>query len=478
MRNLRRHHRVSSYAAIFFLAVFCLSGLVLNHRDTTERIDVAAMLLPPHYRHSHWNRGLMRGTLRGGDSVVVFGSGGMWSCDSAGGQVEDFNRGIPQQACARQIRAAGVLPDGTLLALASRALYVRPPHRGEWGLSRLQADERLTDLCVRGDSVIATGRSHIYLSADGARSFRKLALSPPVAGNFGHPSLFRTVWALHSGELFGMPGRLVADFTALLLLTLCAGGCLLWFLRRRAGRSVKAGRRFGRHMRFHIATGRTTVALTLLTVATGWLLRPPFLIGLAAVSTPPVPYSCLDSSNPWDDKLRLLRYDAEAGDWILYSSEGFFLLDSLGGVPRRADSAPPVSVMGVNVFERGESGEWIVGSFSGLYRWRRGPGDVTDCFSGEAVKPGPHPPFGSHAVAGSATGFGGGYVMYDAGTDVVTQPEALTAMPMSLWQYALEAHTGRLFFGNAATWFYVLLTGGIILWSLVSGFMMVRRKGS
>lgn len=44
--------------------------------------------------------------------------------------------------------------------------------------------------------------------------------------------------------------------------------------------------------------------------------------------------------------------------------------------------APTVSPMGITVFEKDSaSDEWIVGSFSGLYRWNIMSGRVVDYFS-------------------------------------------------------------------------------------------------
>ena len=479
MTDRRRQHRISSLAAVALLAVFCLSGLVLNHRSLTESVDVPSWLLTPYYTHARWDRGLMRGTCGVGDSVVIYGASGMWRCDRHGAGIADFNAGLPANSSARHIISMEKRQDGTLLALAPGALYAMPRGGRVWRRMPLTADERFSDMTLAGDSVVVTGRSHVYVSARGASGpFRRIALGAPQEEGFGRPTLFRTVWMLHSGELFGLPGRLVVDGIALVFLLLAVTGLLMWMLRRRISRRRAGGlppgadgRRYGRNLRLHRRVGVATIVLTVLVAFSGWLLRPPFLVALVNVRTAAVPGTVLDSDNPWHDKLRALRRDGRGG-WILHTSEGFFFLDSLAGVPKRMEGAPPVSVMGLNVFRPGDGGEWIVGSFSGLYRWNPATGAAVDRFTGEKAPEGPQPPFGNKAVAGYSTHFGDSavVVLYDSGTDAVPQPESLRRMPMSLWQYALEAHTGRLFFGNIATWFYVLLAGAVVLWSVFTGY--------
>ena len=77
--NWKRQHKWSSLTVAFFMVLFCLSGIVLNHREAFSGLSVSRSLLPPFYRHHDWNGGLMRGTLRlpfAPDRVAVYGNGG------------------------------------------------------------------------------------------------------------------------------------------------------------------------------------------------------------------------------------------------------------------------------------------------------------------------------------------------------------------------------------------------------------------
>jgi len=119
---------------------------------------------------------------------------------------------------------------------------------------------------------------------------------------------------LHSGALFGTAGKLIVDGIGIILILLCVTG--IWFWLR--PRSAKV-------LHWHNKIGVTTLVLTIFIALTGWALRPPLMILLATHSTRPLPYTALDDDNPWHDRLRMVRYDAQQRDWMISTSEGFFL---------------------------------------------------------------------------------------------------------------------------------------------------------
>lgn len=93
----------------------------------------------------------------------------------------------------------------------------------------------------------------------------------------------------------------------------------------------------------------------------------------------------------------MVRYDDMCGDWLLSTSEGFYSLASPDAVPVKVEEAPPVSVMGLNVWQKDKQGNWLAGSFSGLFVWDRQQGWVTDYFTGEEAEDTAGPPFGKFA---------------------------------------------------------------------------------
>lgn len=63
--------------------------------------------------------------------------------------------------------------------------------------------------------------------------------------------------------------------------------------------------------------------------------------------------------------------------------------------------------MGLNVWQKDKQGNWLAGSFSGLFVWDRQQGWVTDYFTGEEAEDTAGPPFGKFAVSGYSADFKG-----------------------------------------------------------------------
>lgn len=479
--NWRRQHRWSSLTVCFFLLTMCLSGIALNHRPVTDCVDVSRRLLPPFYYFNNWNQGLMRGSVSlGSDSVLVYGSAGLWLTDRRGSRFNDFNTMLPDRASAHAILSAARYGD-TLLVLTPETLYIS--NLRDTNVSRriqFTSDERLSDMSVTSDSIVITGRSHLYASPIEQLDFKKISLLAPDEHDFGRKTLFDKVWRFHSGEMFGTGGRLVVDAVACVLIFLIATGFMIWLLPRiirrkaRGRRDVKPAAHFLKtNVRLHGRIGYYTLIFTAVCVFSGWLLRPPFLIALATLTTP-----AAECDNPWHDSLRMLRYDPDSRQWLLLTSCGAYTLSDLHARPVATAVCPPVSVMGPTVFRQIDGGDWLVGSFSGLYRWNVNGGTVRDYFTGAPAEKKAGPPFGRNAVAGYSDDFDCGTIVvtYDRGTDLIAQPDSLRYLPMPLWNVALETHTGRIFFGTAATWFYITLLGALTLWSLLSGLLHHRRR--
>lgn len=500
MRNItfRKHHRWFGLTMSFFLLAFCLSGLLLNHRHLISDINVSRKWLPARYEFRHWNGGLLRSTLRLDDGrILAYGCNGIFLTDSAASSVADFNEGIPTGADFRQIRSVvatrfssseGYADRRALFAASPFALYRYGLH-GCWHTvdMKLADGEKLTDLAARGDTLVVVSRSHIYTSLPPYRTFRRVDLAPP-ADYEATATAFRTVWLLHSGELFGEAGVIAVDIIAVILIVVSLSGVLFWAAKKtrpsKSRMKLKA-RTMKTALAWHDRTGRTTIAATLFICITGWCLRPPAMIPLALSRIPTLPGTTLRNSNAWHDKLRMLRYDSTCGDWLVSTSEGFYTLgaDLARAVPQRLKSQPPVSVMGLNVWQPAEGGRWLCGSFSGMYVWDRRQGTSTDYFTGTPAPAKAGPPFGKKAIAGFSGDFADNkgrkqqvVAEYYDGTPLIRQPEWMNRLPMSLWNAALEVHSGRMFIGDIATYVFVFVMGLAAVWSLWTGYRIRRKK--
>ena len=523
-KNWRSWHKWLGIIFCFFMLMFCVSGIVLNHRHMYGKVNVSRRYLPQSYQYTNWNNGLMRGTIpllfpKGGEmyserkqtgnyqachsplgeterALLLYGAGGIYLTDSLGRNYKDFNMGMPESADSRNIRAVVQMPDGTLFALAPYDLY-RIVHL-EWSRIPLGSQSkveptRFTDLTTRGDTLVVLSRSHVYVSLPPYRDFKRYELKSPE-NHDGKVTLFRTIWMIHSGEILGVPGKVFMDLMGLLFIFLSLTGIIIWLCpkinkfykkHKHSSDSSPFGKLGGASLKYHNLLGRYTIIFTLFVAVTGWMLRPPVLIALVKNVTKPIPFSRLDSNNAWEDKLRMIRWDDAQGDWLISTSEGFYSLASFDQTPQRVDDAPPVSVMGLNVFKHKDVSDesadvYLIGSFAGMFIWNRTTGEAYDYFTSLPAPKTAGAPFGNIAVAGYSDDFSCPPVVntYYEGNDLIPQPAEFRNLPISVWSLALEVHTGRIytFMCGAETLIYIFIAGIIVVLILWSGWKIRMKK--
>lgn len=125
----RKQHKWLGIGMSFFMLMFCLSGILLNHRSLIKDVDVSRKYLPSRYEFKNWNGGLLRGTLALDDAILLYGNGGIWQTDSTASTFKDFNKGIPAGADCRQIRNVIRTDDGSVWSVSPFALYRLGSHK-------------------------------------------------------------------------------------------------------------------------------------------------------------------------------------------------------------------------------------------------------------------------------------------------------------------------------------------------------------
>lgn len=490
----RKYHRWVGLVLAVFMIVFCVSGIILNHRSIVSGLDVNRSLLPSGYHIADYNNGVVKGTLRlGKDTVIAYGCGGVWLTDTTARQWKAINNGLGKGVDRRNVRNAVVDKCGTLWCVTNYSLYRFSGSAWE-SIELPSGDERLTDVALNSDStvIVALSRSAVYeFSVDGKKGplVKRHELKAPK-GFSPKETLFRTVWKLHSGELFGMPGILVVDAIAVVLIILSVTGIIIFILPYDIRRSNRKGNRneakckarvMGSNLRWHNKLGSVTIILTLLLTFTGTCLRPPFMIPLVMLKTAPL----TKSSNSWNDKLRAIRWDKAQNCWLLSTSEGFATIDSgFDGTPAllRQGTTPPVSPMGVNAMVQRSDGTWLIGSFSGMYSWQRKTGTILQFPSGKPMAQGRSMMATSSLVSGYSDDFLGNNPVvfgYSNGADgqMPAMPEEMEHVPLSLWNVALELHVGRCYspFLGPLSEMFVFIFGTMITLIVLSGYIVYRR---
>ena len=353
-------------------------------------------------------------------------------------------------------------------------------------------EERISDLTVKGDSLLILTRDYLYCTND-LIHLQKFAI-PPNPGYKRQATLFLTLWKLHSGELFGFAGMLFVDLLGFVLIFLSITGLLHFLFPKLISRLKRSNRSFSGtltakkwNLKWHNLIGYVFALFLLLNTTAGMFLRPPLLISISSAKVGIIPYSDLDTGNPWQDKLRRIVWNKETGSFLIYTSDGFFFADqNLSRELDQPDNQPNVSVMGCNVLESMGRDSYLVGSFSGLFVWNTDSGTVLDYYTGITAEThhGLSRPVGQNMVAGFVQDCEGKkyWIDYNRGAISTNGSSAFPIMPekillnspISLWNAALEIHTGRIFEHLVGPLYllYVPLMGLTVLIVLISGFLL------
>jgi hypothetical protein len=492
LKIFRKLHKWPGIIIAFLAILFAASGIVMNHRQTFSSIDIPRNLLPSNYRYENWNLAAVRGSLPlENNSLLIFGNIGIWQTNENLENFSDFNQGFPQGIDGRKIYSVVQL-NSTLFAGTHFGLYRRNKvETDEWQKMKLPVkQERIADVSLKEDTLLVLTRHYLLKTVDG-KTFETIQLPEPV-GYERKTGLFNTLWELHSGELLGLPGKLVVDLLGLVTILLSVTGLLHFFFpkvikhRKKKRKQVKSlAGTFKTNLRWHNVVGYIFVAFLIINTLAGIHLRPPLLIPIAGTKVGIIPGTHLDNPNPWFDKLRRVHWDENQNRYLFSTSEGFFLAEETFGKPLQpAFPQPPVSVMGLNVLKPVGEFKYLTGSFNSMFLWNLRTGSVSDFFTGKPyVAPhGMGSPIGDNMVAGLVeAGENAWWFDYNRGAISLSgkpfpeMPEKIRRQsPMSLWNTALEIHTGRIFEHLIGPFYilYVPLAGLCLIMVLVSGFMI------
>lgn len=492
-KSAGKWHKWMGLFITFFVLVFAISGVFLNHRKALSSFDIPRSWLPKSYQYADWNLASIKGSLSiAPDSILLFGGSGIWLTDSTLSSFLPFTPGIKKGADNRITNNIIKTASGELYAITSFDLYSYDKTSQSWinQTQLIDTKERLTDLASHNDTLVVLSRSHAYIATSPYSNFEKIVLKGPK-GVQPKVSLFKTFWTLHSGELFGMTGRIIVDFLGIITLILCLTGLLLFFMpklirrrRRNKKNTFNFIRLFKNSLSWHNNLGFYLFSLLLILCLSGMFLRPPLLIAIIKAKHSPLPLTTQDKTNLWKDKLRCIRYDESTQDWVVYTSDGFFSYSHIKDIPLVIKKTPPISVMGLEVFHPQDSTQWIIGSFSGLYYWNRITGESYDYFTGELPQP---PKMGPPVISTPISGFSSDFnesIVFNYFNGVSKKgffpemPKQMQQSRISLWHLSLEAHTGRIytFLPELVITLFPFISGILLLIVLISGYLVYKRR--
>jgi hypothetical protein len=510
LKFFRKYHKWPGIFFTLFILLFAASGIILNHRELLSGIDLSRNWLPRTYRYDNWNLASIKSGLKlDPERMLLFGNIGVWETDTGFTAFTNLNAGFPKGIDNRKVNTLYCEPrpaadtfsgSENLLAGTLFGLYHFDPGIRQWSQVPIPVKEkRIVKILSRGDRLLVLTRSSLLVAklTDPTFTFTEIKV-PKGEDDDNKTGLFKTFWVIHSGEIYGNTGKLIVDGVGIIFIFITLTGLIYFlvpYILRRAREKSKSGiKSFNRlSLRWHNIFGSWLFPVLILTAVTGSFLRPPLLIPIANTRVDKIKYSELDSPNPWFDRFRDMIYDDSLHRFLVATSEGIYYSDDdFSSDLRKFEIQPLVSVMGINVFETVSPGRYLVGSFSGIFLWEPARNIIIDYFTKtmyfETNQAGP--PFGNVAVAGYLRtsdstdmifDYGGGAIPLSGKNPLPPMPGIIIKdSPISLWNTALEIHTGRIFEPIMGS-FYILivpLTGIFTLIIIITGFFAwyIKRK--
>jgi len=448
--------------------------------------------MPEEYEYHNWNNAAVRSAITiTPDSVLMYGNIGIWLSDSTLNNFKDFSKGFPSGIDNKKICKIFKDSKGTIFAGSLFGLYKL--EKDTWHKIKLPDvhNPRIVDIIEKENELWFLTRSEIIKTSD-LKTFTVFQI--PAPENYDNKiGLFKTLWLIHSGEIYGIIGKILVDLVGLIFIILTLSGLFFFFNKRRIKKgklknphAIKSRNRF--YIKWHNKIGWSTFVFLLITTITGMFLRPPLLIPIAESKVDKIPFTLLDTPNAWYDQLRRIYYDDIKDRITIATIEGMYYSDNNFKSPiKKYNSQPPISVMGVNVFEKINENEFLVGGFNGLFLWNTQSGFVLDYIKKIPYKVPSRmgSPIGDYLVTGYFKNKDSEELIIDFDKGILNKnllprmsDEILEASPISLWNVSVEYHTGRIykiFFGI----FYILvvpLIGLMSIFILFSGLIVWWKK--
>ncbi|MFP4527471.1 MAG: PepSY-associated TM helix domain-containing protein [Candidatus Kapaibacterium sp.] len=476
-------HKWAGLVLALFLVWMSISGILLNHPGMISGISVPKSLVPPQYHLDNWSRSALTDAayFEGRpDEIYIGGRMGIWESRDSGRSFRPFMNGeFPESAYYRKTRdiLATDLPGGDIIfAATSGGLYAM--FDGKW--QELIGGEDFKKVMIAGDRLLAFSENFIYQSGFDNIDFKKIETSRHEPDK--RITLIDLFFELHGGHAWRLPGRLLYDLAGIVIIFLSISAIYIWIFPRKWKpkflQKPDFRRLFKYFFKYHLKLGIIFAFVIFLIAGTGLFMRPPLLVALIGGSIPAEYYPGIRHDNPWHSRIRNAMHDPHENRIIIDATDGYWTAPDDFSAPFRK-SEPPVAIfpMGATVFLTLEGGDYLIGSFLGLFRIDRESGEITDKIAGGEAKIGSSARPGDNLVTGYFR-FGdeeyvnthySGLLSLNGETDKFQMPREMSeSYRMPLWNFMFELHNGRIFNDIIGGWYILVIPLGSLLFLLIA----------
>ncbi len=482
-------HKYTGLGLLLIFIFMAGTGILINHPSLLSSWSVPASWLGESYQYANWNRFSFRDSvLTDTGGMFIGGKMGVWYSSGPGIAFEEMNAGLPDSFYLRDINtllAVDYKGNRRLYAGGRSGLFYRNQNAESWLPVHGVTDVKIVDLLLTDGQIMAFSPHACYTTSVSQDNpvFERVPVRINSKGQWV-PG-YRILFELHSGKLFGLPGRLLADMAALLLVFLCLSALYIWYIpwrkRRFKGRQRKS-RWLATLYSYHLSIGIWAALFLFLIAGSGAFVRPPLILFSSMIK---IPLASLAGKTP-----EILKAAISGDGALIIATRDGWYKGSQNFIPPLQAVTPPVPVfgMGTTVLESLSDQQLLVGSFSGLYKWNVEENIGVDLHGNSAPeKAGLRPGDVMAAAAIIDDGTFAGYADYKRGllnynnTPILDRPFPAEQLEnrTSLYHFLFELHNGRFLRDAIGAWYilYVPLIGLALMLVIFTGvFDWLKRK--
>lgn len=397
---------------------------------------------------------------------------------------------FPERAWGRKCKTALLLDSGRnrkLLVGTFGGLYSYKPHNDKWDKIYLHGEsERVMKIVRKDNRVYIFTESEVFVSRTDKLKFERQTLSKTVGER--DISMVEFFFDLHSGGMLGLGGRLLMDAAGLVLIFLSCSAIFIWFFPKKRNFEKKRHKTvskselnfFKANVKYHELLGISSVLLLLIFGVTGLFMRPPLMAVLLGKYIDKSFYLGMSSDNDFHGQIRNAMFDRLSGRLLLDTKNGVWIEIAPNATEFKPLELPvPIFAMGATVFEQNENGNFLVGSFAGLFEINYATGEVTDKINNsQTIEFSSGRPSDNLVTGYFKDNIGREYISSHFGglSPLGNHPKADYTMPeifakegrLSLWNYAFELHNARFFADWIGDWYILIIPLASLLFILIS----------
>ncbi len=491
----RRIHRWLGLAGILYLILMALTGILANHPTWFASVSVPAGWADMGEPYRNWNQSTLRDIVFSAEDPqkgFAYGCEGIWLTHDSGRTFVPFMDGLPESPPYRNIHALYFDENAQRMFAGSEAglfVYEFHPKGGKWKRCPMESPQAtVRSLFGFKEYIVAVTHSHLFLSSNAPPfNFQEIRLSPDTIPERPEKNVSDLILAIHTGAIFGLPGRLLIDCAGVILILLSISAFFLWYYPRHVKRKARTGKQNTQYRKsmyrlsrtLHASSGMQTASvMTLVASITACLVFLP-LAPWQKILTVPVKYysESLFDTSPWKGTVEKVLYNPDARKIIILTHNSLFEWDGNSEkAVRQTVVIPPSDMAEISVFRYiPEHKAYLIGTFSGLFRVNPVTGTMTSLKAegrritkvcGYLKAPNGHEYY-CHSEKGLQM-----LAQTMGNRHSITMPEAIhTNRKVSLAKFCAELHSGRIYkpLLGRAWWIPSFLSSLVVICLFVTG---------